>query len=131
MIRRPPRSTLFPYTTLFRSGDEVRGEVPLVELHALRELELHPEGLALLDVHDAVLADLLDGVGDDVADLIVGRRDRRDAGDLVLARDLLGLLGAQVLDDVVDRLLDAAAQRERVRTGSHVAQALADDDLRQ
>src|SRR2546430_9480029 len=26
MIRRPPRSTLFPYTTLFRSrGDEVQG----------------------------------------------------------------------------------------------------------
>src|SRR3712207_7587514 len=27
MIRRPPRSTLFPYTTLFRSGI-VRGSVP-------------------------------------------------------------------------------------------------------
>src|SRR3712207_9269227 len=26
MIRRPPRSTLFPYTTLFRSGDVVRLE---------------------------------------------------------------------------------------------------------
>src|SRR2546422_5594832 len=26
MIRRPPRSTLFPYTTLFRSGEEVRAE---------------------------------------------------------------------------------------------------------
>src|SRR2546422_4698496 len=26
MIRRPPRSTLFPYTTLFRSPDELRGE---------------------------------------------------------------------------------------------------------
>src|SRR3712207_7987896 len=25
MIRRPPRSTLFPYTTLFRSGDTVSG----------------------------------------------------------------------------------------------------------
>src|SRR5689334_24539944 len=25
MIRRPPRSTLFPYTTLFRSGDRLRG----------------------------------------------------------------------------------------------------------
>src|SRR5690242_21031892 len=25
MIRRPPRSTLFPYTTLFRSVSEVRG----------------------------------------------------------------------------------------------------------
>src|SRR3712207_9495457 len=32
MIRRPPRSTLFPYTTLFRSPD---GQVPL----ALRLLE--------------------------------------------------------------------------------------------
>src|SRR3712207_7545721 len=26
MIRRPPRSTLFPYTTLFRSGDFVRAK---------------------------------------------------------------------------------------------------------
>src|SRR5260221_6157541 len=25
MIRRPPRSTLFPYTTLFRSGASARG----------------------------------------------------------------------------------------------------------
>src|SRR3712207_7643507 len=25
MIRRPPRSTLFPYTTLFRSGDVLQG----------------------------------------------------------------------------------------------------------
>src|SRR2546430_2930557 len=25
MIRRPPRSTLFPYTTLFRSGDVAEG----------------------------------------------------------------------------------------------------------
>src|SRR2546430_4273569 len=31
MIRRPPRSTLFPYTTLFRSEQRVRGE-----LHAQR-----------------------------------------------------------------------------------------------
>src|SRR3712207_7856535 len=26
MIRRPPRSTLFPYTTLFRSEDDYKGE---------------------------------------------------------------------------------------------------------
>src|SRR5256885_13010204 len=36
MIRRPPRSTLFPYTTLFRSlveaGDEVVVNVAAVEL---------------------------------------------------------------------------------------------------
>src|SRR2546430_4233821 len=29
MIRRPPRSTLFPYTTLFRSGGGVRAWRPL------------------------------------------------------------------------------------------------------
>src|SRR3712207_7164056 len=28
MIRRPPRSTLFPYTTLFRSRGDVRTGVP-------------------------------------------------------------------------------------------------------
>src|SRR3712207_9497640 len=36
MIRRPPRSTLFPYTTLFRSpAQEVVGEAPLGEAAAL------------------------------------------------------------------------------------------------
>src|SRR3712207_8497845 len=34
MIRRPPRSTLFPYTTLFRS-DVVRPEEALEELRPL------------------------------------------------------------------------------------------------
>src|SRR3712207_8545439 len=38
MIRRPPRSTLFPYTTLFRSGrdDGFGEEVP--DVHAAAEL---------------------------------------------------------------------------------------------
>src|SRR5260370_23539650 len=31
MIRRPPRSTLFPYTTLFRSGSNALAEIPDVE----------------------------------------------------------------------------------------------------
>src|SRR2546422_7342941 len=32
MIRRPPRSTLFPYTTLFRSGNEGWHETPMRSL---------------------------------------------------------------------------------------------------
>src|SRR3712207_6878636 len=32
MIRRPPRSTLFPYTTLFRSRG-VSGDRPIVDVH--------------------------------------------------------------------------------------------------
>src|SRR5438105_5985006 len=43
MIRRPPRSTLFPYTTLFRSG-------PVFEVvHEEGELYLLAEELAGLD----------------------------------------------------------------------------------
>src|SRR2546430_7411424 len=34
MIRRPPRSTLFPYTTLFRSRQEIR-ELVLPREHSL------------------------------------------------------------------------------------------------
>src|SRR5947209_20322774 len=38
MIRRPPRSTLFPYTTLFRSRREAEGEALVVEVAVLFEL---------------------------------------------------------------------------------------------
>ena len=110
--------------------DHVRRQVALVELHALGELELEPERLPLLDVDDAVLADLLDRVGDDVADLALARRDGGDPGDVLPARDLLGLR-LEVLDDRVDGLLDAALERHRVRAGGDVLQALADDRLRE
>src|SRR3712207_9265266 len=44
MIRRPPRSTLFPYTTLFRSGRARRGGGALVRgrrVHRRRGLHGH------------------------------------------------------------------------------------------
>src|SRR2546430_7525977 len=51
MIRRPPRSTLFPYTTLFRSDveatDEGRGSDSLGEDRDLRAGSL--DGIDLLD----------------------------------------------------------------------------------
>src|SRR2546426_10869898 len=50
MIRRPPRSTLFPYTTLFRSGNllgssySVSGQRPcwmvIDEVHSLKHLPI-------------------------------------------------------------------------------------------
>ena len=109
-------------------GDHVGRDVALVELHALGELEVHAERLALLDVDHAVLADLLDRVGDHVADLVVAGRDRRHAGDLVLARTPWTAI-AMLLDDLVDGLLDAALERQRVGAGGDVLQALADDRL--
>src|SRR3712207_7055850 len=50
MIRRPPRSTLFPYTTLFRSvpagaafGDDVLEWLGLASVEVKREPRLPPE----------------------------------------------------------------------------------------
>src|SRR5947199_5423049 len=50
MIRRPPRSTLFPYTTLFRSIAAVAVEQRLVAIELLQQvgLEVGPGA----DVHD-------------------------------------------------------------------------------
>src|SRR2546427_1536829 len=51
MIRRPPRSTLFPYTTLFRSGFRNQQEFLSMAAHELKtplalmrvQIELEPE----------------------------------------------------------------------------------------
>src|SRR3712207_8996873 len=43
MIRRPPRSTLFPYTTLFRSA---RGGKAVVEAHARVGAHILPQPAA-------------------------------------------------------------------------------------
>src|SRR2546426_8754776 len=50
MIRRPPRSTLFPYTTLFRSHGERPGRVPAPARAEHRRVEhrLHQQVLRRL-----------------------------------------------------------------------------------
>src|SRR2546421_8900304 len=65
MIRRPPRSTLFPYTTLFRS---VRGVADLGERHA-DDLDVVAEprrrqGLGVVVEEIAARVDLLHVLGD-------------------------------------------------------------------
>src|SRR3712207_8428355 len=58
MIRRPPRSTLFPYTTLFRSlcgpadGDPAR--VVVLDDHARRDLELPRDASRGVEVEQVV-----------------------------------------------------------------------------
>src|SRR5256885_10933662 len=54
MIRRPPRSTLFPYTTLFRSrdGDDIRGADSLREVGLEREVFERSGNI----VHDDIVA---------------------------------------------------------------------------
>src|SRR5438132_2662223 len=55
MIRRPPRSTLFPYTTLFRSS---RSRSPAAPLEAPHVLEVAVQVAA--DLGERVAAELLD-----------------------------------------------------------------------
>src|SRR5699024_1498059 len=53
LVRRPPTSTLFPYTTLFRSTpQEFRGQIPLIEevLGALGIVTLGKEGFEADDI---------------------------------------------------------------------------------
>src|SRR2546430_7950344 len=50
MIRRPPRSTLFPYTTLFRSPHHV--------VHADHLPQANPDGVLLEAEHDVAMEEV-------------------------------------------------------------------------
>ena len=117
-------------TASWRSGSVTKygRQVALVEAHALGELELGAEGVRLLDGDDALLADLVDRLGDERADLGVGGRDRRGGGDLFLGLDLLGV-GEELGGDGRDGLLDAALERDGVGAGGDVAEAFAHERL--
>src|SRR5256885_3093759 len=54
MIRRPPRSTLFPYTTLFRSGPAQR-DLPLQEGGWARRRPWHPLHVLRSEEHTSEL----------------------------------------------------------------------------
>src|SRR3712207_377783 len=131
MIRRPPRSTLFPYTTLFRSGVlRVRGEVEVgavgdaLELAPLRALEAE----AVLDVDGAlgVVGELLLGV------LVVPQVLRRDAQVGVPAGALVDpvlvplLVGARLDEELHLHLLELAGAEDEVARRDLVAEGLAD-----
>src|SRR2546428_11143814 len=93
MIRRPPRSTLFPYTTLFRSEDVCAG----------RDLERHPR--VLLDEDDGHL--LLSVDGEDRTGNLAHQVRREPKGRLVHQQEL-GACHPRAADG--EHLLLAAAQ---------------------
>src|SRR6266536_1054894 len=111
-----------------RVSGEVGRDVALVEAHALGELKLQSEGLALLDGDDAFLADLVHRLGDHVTDRDVASGDGRGGCDLLLGLDILGNLG-KLFAHPLNRGLDAPLERHRVGPGGHIAQALANQRL--
>ena len=95
-------------------GDEIGREIAAVELHALDDVELGLGRLRLFDRDDALVADLLHGVGNHLADRLVAvRGDGPDLRDLIRRLHLLGAL-FDVLDHRTDRNVDAALEIHRV-----------------
>src|SRR2546430_9479713 len=138
MIRRPPRSTLFPYTTLFRSHPEllaqalgprrrdrqVRGREP--ELYAAPQKLAQRLGPQHGTVAVTLVVELTDREGADVGDALERAHQRRaslglavgaDAGELECAHERVerGLMVAR---------LDAAHAELRVTPQQALVQLL-------
>src|SRR2546430_12950133 len=84
MIRRPPRSTLFPYTTLFRSDDEALDQVAELS-HVARPgiaenetLGLRRESLDRLVRAHVRFREEVPGKRHDVIPTLAERRDRSE-----------------------------------------------------
>src|SRR5713226_2050911 len=108
-------------------GDEVGRDVAAVELHALDDVEFGLERLGFFNRDDALVADLLHGIGEELADFRVAvGRNGADLGDFLVRGDLLGVLD-EVRNDGFDREVDTALQVHRVHAGGNRLGAFADD----
>src|SRR2546430_17504061 len=89
MIRRPPRSTLFPYTTLFRSpagaGASPKGERPFLDRLNLKTKRSERLWRADTVHYEAVVALL-----DDAAGRVLTRRESRTEPPNYFVRDMKG-----------------------------------------
>src|SRR3712207_8360676 len=78
MIRRPPRSTLFPYTTLFRSGGVEEAQKREQEGEEREDGEERLVGEVAGEGHEVVLAHLLEGKLEELDEAeVLGQRDRK------------------------------------------------------
>src|SRR5579862_3334197 len=112
MIRRPPRSTLFPYTTLFRSAlaRDKRGSHLALTLERLEHLQLgsRPQRIGLSATQRPIeeTARLLTGVADDRSTTIVdcGHARKLDVRIEVPDSELAAVASTEQFEEVVDRI---------------------------
>src|SRR5712671_1224239 len=108
-------------------GDEVGRDVAAVELHALDDVEFGFQRLGFFNRDDALVADLLHGVGEELADFRVAiGGDGADLGDFLVRGDLLGVLD-EIRNHGFDSQVDTALQVHRVHAGGNRLGAFTDD----
>src|SRR5438034_137697 len=93
MIPRPPRSTLFPYTTLFRSGDGQANDHECDDVERSRQRE-----------HQAPVVTAVEQVADDLPEDHASHRAAKshqpsDGADYVLRKDVRGRIITNVDHD--------------------------------
>src|SRR5271170_3255563 len=124
-----------------RIGDEVRAQVTAIELHALDHFQLGLERFRLFDRNHAILANLLHGLGNDVAyGCVAVGRNGAHLGDH-LAGHGLGKLGQcatvnhslliTLAHDGLHGLVDAAFESHRIGACGNCLHSLAIDCLGQ
>src|SRR5258705_9632657 len=91
MIRRPPRSTLFPYTTLFRSQErrDVRKrplDILLVRSDQARQRDGRVEDPQLIALADQLLRERHQGT---LAEQLIGKRSEEHTSELQSLRHLV------------------------------------------
>src|SRR5450432_2992779 len=112
-------------------GDEVGRDVAAVELHAFDDLEFGIERLGFLNRYDAFVANLLHGIGQELADFGVAvGGNGADLGDFLVRGDLLGVLD-EVGDHGFDSQIDTTFQIHRVHAGGNRLGAFTDDRSRE
>src|SRR3712207_8667875 len=100
MIRRPPRSTLFPYTTLFRSA-RVAVPVPVVLVVALLVYEVAPAVVDLYVGRQVGQAPDVEGV---VHAVPVGRRSEEHTSELQSRQYLVCRLLLEKKNNIISNL---------------------------
>ena len=114
MIRRPPRSTLFPYTTLFRSGntvfpeEELREGLSIQSGDVFQRIKVRDEITRVIDLYGSrgyAFTDVTPSVDPDPVTRSARIRFVIDEGEMVRIRDIRITGNSKTRDNVIRREL--------------------------
>ena len=111
-------------------GDEVGRNITAIELHTFDVLGLELEALGFFNGDNAVFADLVHHIGDQLANDAVLGRDGSNVGNLVFGGDFDSFF-ADVFSNGLGGGFNATLEQHGVDASGQVLHALGDDGMRQ